>query len=291
MVISIKEETLAIKNSVINLNNTFFCGQCFRWKQLSEGLYRAVVNGEILTVKRNLGDIFFYRESNLDVLSEETVKNYFDVSTNYDFILKNICEKSKFLEDAVKFSPGIIILKQDSWETLCSFIISQNNNIPRIKGIIERLCTNFGEKIKDGFYSFPLSETISKLNEGDLLPIRSGFRAKYIIDAARKVSLGEVDLLKIKNLPTELARLELMKIKGVGEKVADCTLLYGYHRLEVVPKDIWIKRVILSFFPGVEDLQEIFGDFAGLAQIYLFNYVRHNIDILSGKELLNKRGD
>ena len=279
MVVKI-EKTLVIKNPGINLKNTFTCGQCFRWENISEDTYRSVVGKEIFTAKKVSGDIFLHSESGFTVNSENSVKNYFDVFTNYKTILENICEKSKWVEKAVSFSPGIIILKQDPWETLCSFIISQNNNIPRIKGIIERLCFNFGEKIKDDLYSFPSAEVLSKLKEEDLLPIRSGFRARYIIDAAKKVILGEVDLLKIKNMPTEFAKVELMKIKGVGEKVADCTLLYAYHRLEVAPKDIWIKRVISTLFPNIKELKEIFGDFAGLAQIYLFNYVRNNLNIL-----------
>lgn len=280
MVVVKIEKTLVIKNLGINLKNTFTCGQCFRWKQSSEGSYIGIVGEEIITAKEVFGDIFLHSERGFTFCSKNLVKSYFDVFTNYSSVLEKICKKSTWVEKAVKFSPGIIILKQDPWETLCSFIISQNNNIPRIKGIIERLCANFGEKIKDNFYSFPSAEVLSKLKEEDLLPIRSGFRAKYIIDAARKVFLGEVDLLKIKNMPSELARIELMKIKGVGEKVADCTLLYAYHRLEVAPKDVWIKRVTSILFPNVKELKEIFGDLSGFAQIYLFNYVRNNLNIL-----------
>lgn len=280
MVVINIEKTLIIKNLGINLENTFMCGQCFRWVQTGKDTYRGIIGQAIFTAKKVSEGVLLHSESGFTVGSKAFIKSYFDVFTNYSSVLENICKKSAWVEKAVKFSPGIIILKQDPWETLCSFIISQNNNIPRIKGIIERLCVNFGEKIKDDFYSFPTAETLSKLKEDDLLPIRSGFRAKYIIDAARKVFLGEVDLLKLENMPSELARIELMKIRGVGEKVADCTLLYAYHRLEVAPKDVWIKRIISTFFPGTKDLKEIFGDFAGLAQIYLFNYVRNNLNIL-----------
>lgn len=280
MVVINIEKTLIIKNLGINLKNTFTCGQCFRWVQTGKDTYRGIIGQAIFKAKKVSEGVLLHSESGFTVDSKAFIKNYFDVFTDYKSVLEHICKKSMWIEKAVKFSPGIIILKQDPWETLCSFIISQNNNIPRIKGIIERLCANFGEKIKDNFCSFPSAETLSKLKEEDLLSIRSGFRAKYIIDAARKVFLGEVDLLKIKNIPTDLARLELMKIKGVGEKVADCTLLYAYHRLEVAPKDVWIKRIISTFFPGTKDLKEIFGNFAGLAQIYLFNYVRNNLNIL-----------
>ena len=169
---------------------------------------------------------------------------------------------------------GIRILNQQPWETLCSFIISQNNNIPRIKGIIERLCGNFGNKICDfnEYYSFPSAETISKLNDNELSILRAGFRTKYIIDAAKKVAEREVDLESLENIDIEEARKELMKIHGVGPKVADCTLLYGIHRFEAFPMDVWMKRAMKKLYPGLDS--SVFGKFAGVAQQYIFHYSR-----------------
>ena len=148
-----------------------------------------------------------------------------------------------------------------------------------IKKIIKSLCDLFGDKIENSKEkSFPSSEVISKLNLEDLEPIRSGFRAKYILDAARKVSSKIVDFKKIENLDYIDAKNELMKIKGVGPKVADCVLLYGFHRLEAFPEDVWIKRVMNKFFKN--ESPKIFGEYAGIAQQYLYHYSRMHPEIL-----------
>ena len=163
------------------------------------------------------------------------------------------------------------MLNQEPWETLCSFIISQNNNIKRIKGIISRLCENFGEN-KGGFYTFPTAEKIAALTLEDLSVLRSGFRAKYILDAAKKVSSGEVELKKLKDAPTDGARDELMKITGVGPKVADCVLLFGLEHADAFPKDVWIKRAMQVLFDG--ELPECAKPYAGITQQYIFLYAR-----------------
>ena len=160
---------------------------------------------------------------------------------------------------------------QPPWETLCSFIISQNNNIKRIKGIIGRLCETYGEKIEGG-YTFPAAQTLAKLEVEDLAPLRSGFRAKYIIDAARRVASGEVDLFALQNMPYEDAKNELLKIKGVGPKVADCALLFSHRHIEALPKDVWIKRALQVLFGG--ELPEVAVPYAGIVQQYIFFYAR-----------------
>ena len=166
---------------------------------------------------------------------------------------------------------GIRILKQEPWETVCSFIISQNNNIPRIKGIIERLCENFGEKIEGGF-AFPSAEKIAALSLEELAVIRSGFRAKYILDAARKFASGEISSERLEQLSTDEARSQLMKIYGVGEKVADCVLLFAFARIDAFPKDVWIKRAMEKLFSG--DLPECAVPYAGIVQQYIFHFAR-----------------
>ena len=157
------------------------------------------------------------------------------------------------------------------------FIISQNNNIKRIKGIVERLCENFGEKLPEGEYTFPTAEKLSKLSVDDLAPIRAGFRNKYIIDSAQKVNSGEVNLNICYDLPYDEAQQELMKIKGVGTKVADCTLLFGFHRIEAFPLDVWMKRAMEKLFPTMSPKD--FGEYAGIAQQYIFHYSRMNPEI------------
>ena len=174
------------------------------------------------------------------------------------------------------------MLKQDPWETLVSFIISANNNIPRIKKIIESLCENFGNKIKYGdavYNTFPDSSVISRLSVEQLDVIKSGFRAKYIIDAATKVADGTINLDLIYDMDTVTAREYLKQIRGVGNKVADCILLFAYQKFDVFPKDVWIKKVLNDLY-GVNEkdfdtfVVEHFGDLAGFAQQYLFYYMR-----------------
>ncbi len=233
-----------------------------------------------MVVVKSLGNslVIFLKNDpgNQDVVTKDKTFfcDYFDLNTDYGAILNAMCANSEILDASVKFSPGIRVLRQDPWETLCSFIISQNNNIPRIKSIIERLCINFGKKITDEKYTFPSAEVLGCLTERELFPIKCGFRAKYIVGAAKKVKSKEVRLDEINSLPTNVAKSELMKICGVGPKVADCTLLYAYHRFDVVPKDVWMKRLIDRFFCKTPNLENVFGKYAGLAQIYLFNYIR-----------------
>lgn len=274
---NMRTNDLIIKNVQINLENTFESGQCFRWIRISSNEYEGVCRGKAVQISL-IGNELYIKllAQRLTEVDEVFFRNYFAVNLGYEEILRGLCLKSEILKKAVNFAPNICILQQDPWETLCSFIISQNNNIKRIRYIIEKLCFFFGQRITDYHFSFPTPKVLSTKTVKELELIRSGFRAKYIIDAAKKVTSGEVNLDSLKTMSTDLARKELMKIKGVGEKVADCTLLYGYNRLNVVPKDVWIKRAIKSLFPDIEDLTEIFGEYAGIAQLYIFNYVRKN---------------
>lgn len=163
-------------------------------------------------------------------------------------------------------------MRQEPWEALCSFIISQNNNIPRIKGIIKRLCESFGEELESGMYTFPSPEVLSGKAPEDLASLRAGFRAKYIIDAANKVSSGEIDFDKIAASPIEFGRQELQKIKGVGKKVAECTLLYGFGKYEAFPEDVWVKRIMAEMYP--DGLPACTKGSEGIAQQYLFHWRR-----------------
>ncbi len=254
-----------------DLEQTLDCGQAFRWSPVDNNTWRGVAFGKTLKIGLNNGVITLYNTS-VDEY-EKIWKNYFDFDRDYSLIITAISE-DKILKLAAEQNYGIRILNQDQWEAICSFIISQNNNIPRIKGIIERLCENFGEKIEDGFYSFPSPETIAELSVEDLSVIRSGFRARYIIDAAKKYVNRDIDLDLISNGDIEVARNELMKITGVGTKVADCALLFGFGRIDALPKDVWIKRAIEQYFNG--SFPECALPYAGIAQQYLFNYIRKN---------------
>lgn len=256
------------KDDAFDLEQTLECGQCFRWEKQQDGSYTGVASGRILNIsEQNRGH----------VLDDPFWKQYFDLPLDYEEIRENLAADDPTLARAAKFAPGMRILNQEPWEALCSFIFSQNNNIPRIKGIVSRFCVGFGEKIGSGYYAFPKAEKIAGLCEQDLAPVRSGFRAKYILSAARKVAQGEVDLEALKTAPLNEARESLMTIHGVGQKVADCTLLYGLHRLEAFPMDVWMKRAMRTLFPGREP--ESFGEYAGIAQQYIFHYSRNHPEL------------
>ena len=205
-----------------NLAQTLDCGQAFRFCE-SDGVWSAVVFGKKIDIAQIGEDIIIYNMKKAEFM--ENFYGYFTLDIDYDLI-KSQLSADENLKSAIDYCGGIRLLRQDKWECLCSFIISQNNNIPRIKGIIERLCENFGEKTKGG-YTFPSYEKIATLTVEDLSVLRAGFRAKYIIDASKKCANGEIDFDLLDTAPLDTAREELKKIKGVGNKVADCVLLFG----------------------------------------------------------------
>ena len=244
------------------------CGQAFRWSQTENGEWQGVAGGKFLKIRQDGNTVTFFNTTEEDFVS--WWNTYFDLDRDYAHILSTYTDES--LKTACREYDGIRILKQDEWEAICSFIISANNNIPRIKGIIERFCREFGEKVGDG-YSFPTPQRIAILTVDDLAPIRAGFRAKYIIDAAQKIVSGQVDIEKIKTLPFDEAKAELLKIKGVGEKVAQCSLLYGFGRIEAFPVDVWVKRIVSELYP--DGLPECIKGTEGIAQQYLFHWRRN----------------
>lgn len=255
--------------SEFDLPHTLDCGQAFRWVCDANGKWSGVAFQKFLELKKtDNGTIILYNTSKDDF--ENIWYDYFDLSRDYSSIVK-ILSENETLKKACEYSYGIRILNQEPFETLCSFIISQNNNIKRIKGIIERLCENFGE-YKNGYYTFPTAEKLASLTLEDLAVLRSGFRAKYLLDAAKKVASGEVVLQNLKNLPLDEARDELMKIMGVGPKVADCCLLFSHRHTRAFPKDVWIKRAMEVLFGG--ELPENAQNYAGIAQQYIFFYAR-----------------
>ncbi len=255
--------------SDFDLPHTLDCGQAFRWRENQNGNWCGMAFDRYLELKKlEDGTVVLFDTSKEDF--DNIWYDYFDLGRDYRSIVE-ILSENETLKKACEYSYGIRILNQEPFETLCSFIISQNNNIKRIKGIIERLCENFGE-CKNGYYTFPTAEKMSSLTLEDLSILRSGFRAKYLLDAAKKVVSGEVDLSRLKNLPLEDARAELMKILGVGPKVADCCLLFSHRHISAFPKDVWIKRAMEVLFQG--ELPELAQNYAGIAQQYIFFYAR-----------------
>ena len=263
--------TKTIDKKCFDIALTLDCGQAFRWKEISPGGgWHGVAFGKPLTLYEKDGKIVFEGCTEADF--ENIWRGYFDLDRDYDAL----CESFKAdpaLREAVEFCPGIRILRQEPWEALCSFIISQNNNIPRIKGIIERLCETFGDDLGDGDFSFPAPDRILEAGVEGLAPLRAGFRNKYIIDAARKVCDGTVDFAKIDFLGLEEAAEELKKIKGVGDKVAACALLYGFGKVDALPIDVWVKRILAETYP--DGLPACTDGVRGIAQQYLFHWRRN----------------
>ena len=265
----IEKNTVLNEFPCLNIEATLFCGQAFRWKKNENGSFHGVVKGKIIDIEQTENRIIF---KNTDEETERLIEEYFDLKRDYKKICEGLCEDENF-KKAYEEYEGIRILKQDSWEALCSFIISQNNNIPRISGIIDRLCKSFGEKLNDEDYSFPSYEKLNGVTAEELAPLRAGFRGKYIADAVEKLNSGEISLEKIEKMPIEKAREELCKIKGVGAKVAECTLLYGFGRIEAFPVDVWVKRIMAEMYP--DGLPEFFKGNEGIAQQYLFHWRRN----------------
>lgn len=252
-----------------DLKNTLDCGQAFRWECDDNGIWRGVAFGRYLELcKDENGTVILYNTNKDDF--DAVWCEYFDLDRNYSEIIAAV-SGNEILKKAAEFGQGIRVLNQEPWETLCSFIISQNNNIKRIKGIIKILCENFGDKI-DGGYTFPSAERVASLTLDDLSILRAGFRGKYILDAASKVASGEIDLKVLSSLPLDTARQELMKIKGVGPKVADCALLFSHKQSCAFPKDVWIKRAMEVLFGG--ELPKEAEPYAGIIQQYIFFYAR-----------------
>ena len=251
-----------------DLQTILCCGQAFRWDQTEAHTYRGVAFGLRRSITQKGDRLIFHGVSKAEF--EAVWFDYFDLGRSYGD-LKEMFSRYEHLKEAVAYSPGIRVIRQEGWEAICTFILSQNNNIPRIKGLVQRLSACFGEEIPGG-YAFPTPQRLAALCPEDLAPVRCGFRAKYIIDAARAVTAGRVDVSSLYTIPVNQAMDALQVIQGVGPKVAHCALLFGFARVECLPVDVWIRRALETWFPG--GLPEEIRPVAGIAQQYLFHYAR-----------------
>lgn len=267
----------------LDLAQTLDCGQSFRWTEQEDGSFCGVAYGKYAVMRLN-GEILYIDGAETADFSN-IWREYLDLDLDYSAVKSELCKIHPILKEAVTYAPGLRILKQEPFEAFCTFILSQNNHIKRIKGMIQRLCENFGKPIGNGAYSFPDAETLAALSEEALSPVRAGFRNKYLLDGARKIVSGEVDLELCRKLPYEEAQKELMKVKGIGVKVSDCILLYGLHRIEAFPMDVWMKRAMEILFPGMKP--EDFGPYAGIAQQYIFHYSRMHPELFQQKERIS----
>ena len=266
----------------------FDCGQCFRWNKEENGSYTGVFNHNVINVKKENNKIIFRGICSGDI-KEECIK-YFDLDRDYEKIKDKLSKVDENLEASIKHGIGIRILNQDLWEALISFIISANNNIPRIKGIIERLAKNYGDKIiwnnKD-YYTFPTPEQLKKASVEDLRRLGLGFRDVRVFETTKIINNNKNILQDLKNeKDVNKLREELLKFPGVGPKVADCIMLFSLNKLVVFPIDVWVRRVMNELYIKNEDetkvnkkqieklAKEKYGNLAGIAQQYLFYWRR-----------------
>lgn len=272
-----------------NLAKTLDCGQAFRWEKVSENEWLGVAHGRLISVKQAGDELVIFNATKEDF--ESIWCHYFALDEDYEAIDRELlenCDNSIFVK-ALECGKGIRILHQDSWEAVCSFIISQNNNIPRIKKIIDALSFALGKQIDARnmenhgasgreFYSFPSARAILEAGEEFIFSLKTGFRAKYIIDAASKWCSGEINEEELKGIDKlDDAVAYLCRVKGIGLKVASCALLFGFERHDPFPVDVWMSRVLDKYFEKDFD-PATFGRHAGVAQQYLFDFERNNAD-------------
>ncbi len=269
-------------------NHVFDCGQCFRWEKQRDGSYTGIFNNNVLNVNKIDNDIIFKGicENNI----KEVCTEYFDLARNYEDIKLELSKVDDNLKKSIDYGEGIRILNQDLWETIISFIISANNNIPRIKGIINRLSEKFGSKIEwdgDTYYTFPTVQQLARASVQDLRSLGLGFRDARVYETTKMILNKEVDLDKMYEEDTSKARESLLTLSGVGPKVADCILLFSkLKRFDVFPIDVWVRRVMNELYIKNEDetkvskkeienlAKEKYGNLEGIAQQYLFYWKR-----------------
>ncbi len=267
----------------------FDCGQCFRFDLVESNRHQweieGVAHGRYIRLGQDSPDsVTVYNTTVSDF--ESVWRHYLALDADYSEIRRDIAArffdatggKDTVMPRAMEYGDGIRILRQDPWEAVCSFIVSQNNNIPRIKKIIAAMSKAFGEPVESAFgtyYAFPTPESLANAGEAAIFNLKTGFRAKYIYDAACKAARGELDFGKIFAASPEEAEKLLCAIKGVGPKVAACAMLFGFDKTEAFPIDVWIKRVLAKYYPDGLDISAL-GKYAGIAQQYLFYYERYN---------------
>ena len=271
------------------LKDIFDCGQCFRWNEQQDGSYTGVFGDNVLNVAKIGNEVIFKGICKTDI--KETVEKYFDLNRDYQKIKSELEKIDENMKKSIEYGQGIRILNQDLWETIISFIISANNNIPRIKGIIERLSKEYGKGIEwndTKYYTFPTAKDLKDVTVQEYRELGLGFRDIRLYETTQMILDKKVDLEEMKNNPNTMeVREQLLSLSGVGPKVADCILLFSdLKRFEVFPIDVWVRRVMNDLYIHNEDetkvnkkqiekiAQEKFGDLSGLAQQYLFYWRR-----------------
>jgi N-glycosylase/DNA lyase len=266
-----------IKLPELDIRKIADSGQCFRLTEIEPDFWCLIALGKCLMIRE-----LACREYEFDCTKSEFRQiwnDYFDIQSDYSVWRKSVPWNDLFLTRAVEFGDGIRILRQDPWEMLVTFIISQRKNIPAIKRCVEALCRRFGQEIGGtGLYAFPSANVLAGLEESDYCECALGYRLPYIRAAAKIVSDGELDLAALaqmspEDLPDSALLSLLLQVPGVGAKVAGCVMLFGFHRLGAFPVDVWIEKVIREYYSGNFPL-ELYSGFAGVIQQYIFYYAR-----------------
>lgn len=273
-----------------NLKDIFECGQCFRWNQKDDGSYTGVAFGKAVNISylpeegKDSGTVVIKNSSEADF--ENVWRKYFDLDRDYGAIKAILAENDDVMKEAIGFGSGIRILNQDEWETLISFILSQNRNIPLIKKSIEHISRKFGKRIQgpdDGeYFAFPEPEVLANIDEAELDECRLGYRARYVMETSRAIAENKEALYAMTKADYAEAFAFLKSLCGVGPKVANCVLLFSMEKYESFPIDVWVRR-LMSVLYGTDEnnLKEIqeyadrkFGELGGFAQQYLFYNAR-----------------
>ena len=271
--------------SDFSLRQIYESGQAFRFKEVGEDAF-LVVHLQHWAIVSQQGNTITLQNATLEEC-EDVWNGYFDLERDYHALKQSFLGLDDYLDKAIAFGEGLRILNQDIFEMIITFIISANNHIPRIKNSIAKLCefagTPIGEYDEERIYAFPRAEKVQTLSQEQWEHIKLGYREKYIKKTVDMIVNQELDIAKLPSLDTLEAQKELMKLSGVGEKVADCILLFSMAKYDAFPMDTWMKKVMQHYYPDesmsnirrVRSLGvELFGPFAGIAQQYLFYYER-----------------
>ena len=285
-----QEQEYKIENiKSFELADIFDCGQCFRWNKQEDGSYTGIFRKNVINVQKQKNTIIF--KGICDGEIKEIVEDYFDLKRNYEEIKNKLSQIDENIKTSIEYGQGIRILNQDLWEMIISYIISANNNIPRIKGIIERLSKPYGQEIEwngEKYYTFPTPEELKDVTVEDYRKLGTGFRDIRLYETVHMILDKKVNLEEMQNNSNTLeVREQLLTLSGVGPKVADCILLFStLKRFEVFPIDVWVRRVMNELYIKNEDETKVnkkeieklahakFGNLAGIAQQYLFYWKR-----------------
>jgi N-glycosylase/DNA lyase len=264
-----------IRTKDFNLDHTLACGQVFRWEKNDR--WTGIVNGAVIHAKQKKDELVI--ESSL---TKETIIDYFRLNDDIGKIYDSINRDEKIASLINKYR-GLRLIRQDPWECLVSYICSSNNTIRNISNSIKRMCECFGNEIEKGIYSFPAPDALADVELGDMSQCRLGFRTPRILKVANMVANHKFDLYGIKDLSYTQGRQELVTIEGVGNKIADCVLLFAFGKLESFPVDTHIEQIMERYygsnFKGTKSkkrdeiadfARSYFGEFCGYAQEYLY---------------------